>query len=405
MSLLLSGAEQPAGDADAPDLVDIAKRIAREVAAVHADDVDAAGRFPAETMAALREQGVMSALVPGVFSEQGVSITDMARAIEHIGSACSTSGMILAMHQIQVVCLLQQQRTTPWLQQFVREVVVPGGLLASVTSEVGIGGDARSSRCSVVDHGTHLVIDKEASVISYGEQADAYLITARRTVDASSGDQVLAVVPAGPDVLTRTSTWDALGMRGTCSHGFVFHGELQPEQVLPEGFGVVFARSMLPSSHVFWTSLWLGMATSAMRTARSYIRAQARKSNGTLPTGAARLAHTVAQLDAMRAMVRGAAIDYDRRLALPPDEAGFDTLGYGIKVNNLKLQCSQMLNEIVHQALLVCGVAGYSQRSPYSLGRTLRDSLGALVQINNERITGANAQSLLLSSGGIDEDV
>ena len=107
----------------------------------------------------------------------------------------------------------------------------------------------------------------------------------------------------------------------------------------------------------------------------------------------------------MRALVRGAAADYDRRLALAPDQAAFDTLGYGITVNNLKLQCSQMLNEIVHQALLVCGVAGYSQRSPYSLGRTVRDSLGALVQINNERITGANAQSLLLSSGGIDEDV
>lgn len=401
---LLANVDAPVDTPSPPSLVDVVGRIAREVAAVHADDVDSAARYPVEAMTALRDQGVLGALVPGVFSDDGVTITEMARAIELLGGACATTAMIVAMHQIQVVCLLQQRRT-PWLDQFVREVVVPGGLLASVTSEVGIGGDARSSRCSVVDHGTHLVIDKEASVISYGEQADAFLITARRNADSGAGDQVLAVVPAGPEVLTRTTTWDALGMRGTCSHGFVFHGELQPEQVLPEPFGVVFAKSMLPSSHVFWTSVWLGMATSAMRTARSYIRAQARKSNGTLPAGAHRLAHTVAQLDAMRALVRGAAADYDRRLALPEAEAGYDTLGYGIKVNNLKLQCSQMLNEIVHQALLVCGVAGYSLRSPYSLARTLRDALGALVQINNERITGANAHALLLSSGGIDEDV
>ena len=243
MSLLLPADASP--EAAAPrSIVEVVGRVARDVAAVHASDVDAAGRYPTETMAALREEGVLGALVPGVFSPDGVTITEMARAIELLGGACATSGMIVAMHQIQVVCLLQQRRT-PWLDRFVHEVVETGGLLASVTSEVGIGGDARSSRCAVVDHGTHLVIDKEASVISYGEQADAFLITARRTADASSGDQVLAVVPAGTDVLTRTSTWDALGMRGTCSHGFVFHGELQPEQVLPEPFAEVFARSML----------------------------------------------------------------------------------------------------------------------------------------------------------------
>lgn len=382
-------------------LVEVVTRIAKDIASLHAVEVDREGRFPHETIDALREAGVLGALVPGVFEPGGVSIADMARAIEALGAACASAGMILAMHQIQVVCLLQHRRT-PWIDQFIDEVVAKGGLLASVTSEGGVGGNARASRCSLVDHGTHLTIDKDAPFISYGEQADAFLVTARRTEASGEADQIMAIVPAGPEVLTRVRTWNAFGYRGTCSHAFRFHADVHPDQVVPEPFADVFTDSMHPSSHVFWTSLWLGMATGAMRTARAYVRTQARANGGEVPPVAHRFALAMAKLDTLRQLVREATDDYDRR-SRDPDRA--DTLGYSIKINNLKLAGSALLLEVVQEAFFVCGMAAYGQDSAYTLGRTLRDAYGAIIQINNERIIATNAHALLLSSGGLDGDV
>jgi acyl-CoA dehydrogenase len=46
--------------------------------------------------------------------------------------------------------------------------------------------------------------------------------------------------------------------------------------------------------------------------------------------------------------------------------------------------------------MLICGMAGYKNDSPYSLGRHLRDAYGAALMINNDRIYGANASLLLV---------
>ena len=48
------------------------------------------------------------------------------------------------------------------------------------------------------------------------------------------------------------------------------------------------------------------------------------------------------------------------------------------------------------KALLICGIAGYREDSPYSLGRLLRDAYGAAVMVNNDRIIANNAQMLLV---------
>jgi acyl-CoA dehydrogenase len=42
-------------------------------------------------------------------------------------------------------------------------------------------------------------------------------------------------------------------------------------------------------------------------------------------------------------------------------------------------------------------MSGYKADSPYSLGRHLRDAYGAMLMINNDRITAANASMLLVS--------
>jgi acyl-CoA dehydrogenase len=65
-------------------------------------------------------------------------------------------------------------------------------------------------------------------------------------------------------------------------------------------------------------------------------------------------------------------------------------------MNGLKTSLSALALQAAQQALMVCGMAGYKQGTPFSLGRQLRDLWSAPLMINNDRIQ-ANTANLLLA--------
>jgi len=73
------------------------------------------------------------------------------------------------------------------------------------------------------------------------------------------------------------------------------------------------------------------------------------------------------------------------------------SLSFAISMNSLKVSASGLLIDIVGRALVIVGIAGYREDSPYTLGRLLRDAWGAPLMVNNDRILGNNAQLLLVS--------
>ncbi|MGO8381427.1 acyl-CoA dehydrogenase, partial [Rhizobium ruizarguesonis] len=88
-----------------------------------------------------------------------------------------------------------------------------------------IGGNLRNSICAVEVDGDTCRLEKDATVISYGSHADAILITSRAHAQAASSDQVLTAFLKDQYTLEKTHVWNTLGMRGTCSDGFLFKGE------------------------------------------------------------------------------------------------------------------------------------------------------------------------------------
>ncbi len=89
------------------DFVTTVRRIADDIAGLHADEVDRDARFPAEAIAALREAGALSALIPGELGGGGVSLAAVARACQDLGRRCSATAMVFAMHQIQVATIVR----------------------------------------------------------------------------------------------------------------------------------------------------------------------------------------------------------------------------------------------------------------------------------------------------------
>lgn len=358
----------------------------------HALRVDAEASFPADAVRAMRAEGLLGAWIDRSLGGLGVTVDQIAWACGQIGQRCASSAMVFAMHQIQVAALARHAGNSDWWTDRLREIAATQRLIASATSEVGVGGDLRSSKCALQMDAGSGTLTKHAPVISYGLAADDILATARRAEEAPPGDQQIVLLRRSEYALEQTSTWQALGMRGTCSHGFTLKARFPAEAVVPEAFARVATETMVPVSHLLWASVWLGVATDAVRRARTFAREDARRTGRT--GGNPRLAHLVARLHAFRSVVHDEVREFGARMA-DPDALG--TMGYAIRVNNLKVNASEALVEIVQGAMVVAGIAGYRTDTPVTLGRSLRDALGALVMINNDRIVAANA-SLLLAS-------
>ncbi len=373
--------------------------LGREVLAAHAGDVDRDARFPREAFDALRQARLLSAYVPRDHGGMGLNVVQIARLCETLGQYCGSSAMIYAMHQIQVACIVHHAQQTAYFRDYLRRLAEGQRLIASATTEVGVGGDLRTSLCAVEVAGDSFRLTKKAPVISYGEHADDILVTCRKSPDAPPSEQVQVLVHRGDYTAEPLSGWDTLGFRGTCSSGFTLSARGGAEQILPVPFAEILAQTMHPYAHIVWSALWAGIAADAVNRARAFVRAEARKTPGETPLCALRLAEVDAVLQEMRHNVAGHARDYHAQLTRGEPEA-FNAYGFAIRTNNLKVSSSQRVVEIVGGALLVCGIAGYRNDSKYSLARHLRDAYGAALMVNNDRILKLNATMLLAHREG-----
>ncbi len=369
--------------------------IADEVAAGAADEVDRLGRFPSETIGALQSEGLLTALVPVELGGMGTSITELSDGLVALGRQCASSAMVVAMHHIQVACLVRHGRNE-LLRSFLAEAVDRQLLLASATTEVGTGGDVRSSVCAVDVEGGRFHLKKQAPVISYGSFADAVLVTSRRSAESPESDQVLVLCRPPELQLEQVGEWDSLGFRGTCSPGYILEASGDAGAVFDDPYSDISSQTMLPVAHILWSSLWLGIATAAVDRARRFVQAEARKRPGTTPAAALRLADTTALHQQFADLVRGSALRYTEA-ADDPERSS--SMGFAIAMNSLKVSASTLVVDVVRQCMVICGLAGYRLDGPYSLGRHLRDSMGASLMVNNDRIMANNAQLLLVHRG------
>ena len=379
---------------DVSSLITQIQEIGRQVIAPASEDVDRRARFPDEAIEALKELKLLSAYVPCELGGLGLTIPDIARICEVLGQYCGSTAMIFAMHQIQVACIVHHGQRSRFFQRFLEELVSHQYLIASATTELGVGGDLRTSLCAIEIAKDRFTLVKKAPVISYGEAADQILVTCRRSPDAAASDQVHVLVRKSDYQLEPLSSWDTLGFRGTCSLGFVLRSCGSAEQVIPAPFADILSETMHPVSHIVWASLWYGIARDAVNHARAFVREEARKNPSIPPVSALRLAEADSVLQGMRNNIEAVVTDYFRRLqAEDPDQ--FRNFGFAIRTNNLKLASSQLIVEIVGRAMLICGISGYRNDSKHSLGRHLRDAYGAALMVNNDRIMTHNASMLL----------
>jgi acyl-CoA dehydrogenase len=90
------------------------------------------------------------------------------------------------------------------------------------------------------------------------------------------------------------------------------------------------------------------------------------------------------------------AAEFDSFLVAPTGLQDLLSIGWALKMNNLKINASDTAPQIVHKALQITGILGYKNDSKFSLGRHYRDTLSASLMISNDRIASKSASMLLV---------
>ncbi|WP_431873272.1 acyl-CoA dehydrogenase family protein [Amycolatopsis sacchari] len=345
-----------------------------------APKVDRTATFPEESISALRSARLLSAAAPREHGGHGFTTAELTEVAFRLGALCGSTAMIWAMHQIQLACLTAGAGHEPRLAGYLATAAREQHLIASVTSEEGVGGSLRTSRAALRPAPGGVRLTKRAPTVSYGEAADSLLVTARREESAHAGDQVLVLVLAEQARLRSAGGWDTLGMRGTCSGPQLLTAEVPAWQVLPRPFGEIAATRMVPLSHVLWAAVWCGIAEDALRRSVRYVQARLRGKDGA-PNP--RLGWMYARQRTMLDAVRQFAARYDREPRAP---------GLTVHANALKMQVSRDAVGVAQLALEVCGMAGYSETGEFSVARQLRDLLSARLMISNDRLNEANSE-------------
>lgn len=387
------GAMSAGAVGEAADLQARAAAVAA-VAAAHAEAVDREGRFPDEARDAMRTHRLLGAAIPIDLGGEGASMQALADICYTLGRACASTAMIFAMHQTKVACLVRHGRGAAWVEAVMRRIASEQLLMASSTTEGNNGGNVRVSTAAVARDGEDIVLDRAATVISYGAQADGIVTVARRTDEAAASDQVLCVFLKADYTLERLGGWQTLGMRGTCSSGFRLLARGRVEQVLAARYADVHSQTMTPVSHILWSSAWTGIAAGAVDKAQAFTRTAMRGAGGVAPPGALHYTRAVSGLKQARALI-GQSLD--RFEAATGDPAALSALDFQTAITMLKVEVSELAVSTVMSAMRANGLAGYREDGDFAIGRHLRDVLSAPIMIHNDRIVANLATATLMA--------
>lgn len=367
---------------------------AAKVAANFATTVDTDGRFPAEALDEIRKQKLLGIMVPTALGGEGATMSEIVDVCYQIGQSCGSAGLIYAMHQVKLACLVPCADGQATLQRILRRIAAEQLLLASSTTEGLAGANIRESEAPVKYAGERISLERKATCISYGLEADGIVTTARRAADALPSDQVLLVFLKSAYTLEPSVSWNTLGMRGTRSEGFTLRATGDAGNILPLPYDKIHVRSMVPTAHLFWGAVWAGIAAAAVKRAQAFIRMAARHADGKLPPGAAQLTSAAASLNTMLGLLASSTRRYE--LALH-DGAMLHSLEFQTMITMTKVEVSELAVATVLRALRACGLSGYRNDSEFSISRHVRDVLSAPIMIHNDRVLANLGTSALMA--------
>ncbi len=354
----------------------VADKVAREVLAPTAADVDRYGEFPHANIKALKEAKLLTLMVNGRWGGPEASIVTAFLVTEALAKSCASTAMCYAMHQsaIPLLCALAGEEQT----SLMAPIVAGEALLAFAMSEPGSGNRIWHMDSCAVDDGTAYVIDSFKSFATSAGYADRYVVPVRASSSVGPTDLSIFLIDGADPNVEPKGIWDGMGLRGNSSRPVHFNHCRVPYAgrigAATAGFSYMMAYS-LPVYFVGLASVYLGVAQAAFDAALAHVKKRVHtdtgKSLASVETVQRHFAEMRMRIDRARATVVRVAQMSDNATLLFNEFAEAELLDeiirenpddpYFVELAEVKVIACEMAVEVAHLALQVCGGGGYKR--------------------------------------------
>lgn len=288
---------------------DAARKIADEIAAPLAAEVDRQGRFPAEAIEALSQQQFLGLCLPSAHGGQGQPARVFAAVVEELARACGSTAMIYVMHVVasQVIAA---SRTLSRRDELLAEMAAGGHLTTLAFSESGSRSQFWAPASKLEQNGAGYVTSARKSWVTSATHADSYVSSGQRPGAASPAESTLYLVDRRAEGIRFAGPFDGLGLRGNDSLPVEFqsvhvpHGNLLTE---PGAGAEAMLGIVLPWFIVGTAAMANGLSRAAVDSTAEHLAAGRFEHNASqlrdLPNLRSRLAEMSVRTEQSRALL------------------------------------------------------------------------------------------------------
>ncbi|MHC4958567.1 MAG: acyl-CoA dehydrogenase family protein [Planctomycetota bacterium] len=347
------------------EIRDLVSRYAQEQVAPRARHLDESKEFPHETVAELKELGLLGVPFSEEWNGTGLDYLAYTITVEELARVCGTTSITVAAHTSLGTNPIYEFGTDLQKEKYLRKLASGEMLGAFGLTEPGAGSDAGSTRTTATRDGDDWLISGVKVYCTNGTHAGTLILTARTDPNTDGPTGVTAfIVERDSEGITLGTLEDKLGLRASDTRELVLENVRVPDEnrlgEVNTGFGK-FMRT-LDAGRISIGAMALGLAQGALDVALPYAaeRTQFGKSIAEFGAIQERLADMASEIHLARLACYHAAVlkDQGHNINYPASIA--------------KLYASEAAMRVIDSAIQIMGGNGYSRE--YPVERMMRDA-------------------------------
>jgi alkylation response protein AidB-like acyl-CoA dehydrogenase len=348
------------------------REIAEATITPAAHDLDRAGSFPADAIAALGEAGLLALNVPTSFGGSGLGPGAFAEVTAILAEADPSVAMVYMMHICASEVIVAGARTTQRrvLETALEDMSRGKHLTTLAFSEAGSRSHfwAPLSRASRTVGG--VLLNAKKSWVTSAGIADSYVVTTLAPEAKGPTDSTLYLVPRFATGMRVAAPWDGLGLRATASSPMTLEAvEVSEDRRLTEEGGGFAAKLnvVLPWFNLASAAVSLGICRAVVAATVAHLKTSQFEHLGNTSLGEAlpTLRQTLAQ---MQIDTDGLAHRIDGCVGAL-ENPGPHTM---LRVLEVKAAAGETAIRVTSSAMHACGGAAFSKHT--SIERYFRDA-------------------------------
>jgi len=347
------------------EIRELVRQYAAEKVAPRARRLDESKEFPHDTIAELRELGLLGVPFPEAWGGAGLDYLAYVITIEELARACGTTAITVAAHTSLGTNPIHEFGTARQKEKYLRRLASGAMLGAFGLTEPAAGSDAGATRTTARRDGEVWILNGVKVYCTNGTHAGTVILTARTNPeDPGPGGVTAFIVERATPGIRLGTLEDKLGLRASDTRELVLEDVRVPDENRLGEPGTGFKKFMktLDAGRISIGAMALGLAQGALDVALPY--AAERKQFG----------RSIAEFGAIQERFADVAVDIHTARLGCYHAAVLKDQGHDVNfvASIAKLHASEAAMRAIDSCLQILGGNGYSRE--YPIERMLRDA-------------------------------